>query len=109
MEQARSMYIQAEKLHIRSLRLATWAEDGLIPKWAVGEGPIPPHLVMDPTIASTLNEVFTKQAVETLTLLSSSLEEQSIAKENEAHALWKGIEELYKEGPIRPITSSKQT
>ena len=96
-KQAWTCYIQAEKLKLRSHRMATWADEQLLPPWSVGEGPIPQHLLTDPEMPALLGEMFSRHGQETLRLLSRSLDDQSQIKESEANALWRAIEEVYKD------------
>lgn len=96
-KQARAAFIQCEKMRLRAHRLHSWAEEGLLPKWTVGEGPIPAHLMQEPELPALLGEIFARQGAETLRILADSLLSKSANKLEHAESLLKAVCDIYGE------------
>ena len=95
--QARSYFIAVDKSICRSTRFSQWAHQGLIPQWAIGTGPIPPHLLGDQKEQHNLGSLLEDKGISLLFFLSKSLKQQAHVQEAQAKALLHTVQNLYGE------------
>ena len=96
-KQACSLSVTAKRLRARSSKLVEWAEEGLIPPWAVGESSIPPHFILYDIDSNKqiLGSMLVNQGKQFLYELACSHDLSAKAKEDQAQALLQSVKTLY--------------